>query len=303
MKRLNAIPQLLTCAWVKDEAAFIFSFHPPFIKFFSDQFSNPGRLLEDFLERNPGFRFDLGKTEDGIGLNGCLRHQTIKDGIFSFKYKVPSFYGFSPNVCPKCAGTKINPDNNRKCYHCRETGKEVIENSNGVQEFSSFCLSLYIFFKLADYCALDYSPHASAEYFKEHTPQNASDQQTMLFQFSEETGMTKAWAWSWLHNDSVRKVLDFEHEEELAVCEAMRDVQAALLLTKEPTHYFQLGANDDSKFWLMVPGSACTLGIESQSINNWDWGSILSPHNIDHRTAQISFLAGMTVIDEITRKK
>ena len=224
-------------------------------------------------------------------------------GIISFKYKIPSLKVFSGNVCSQCDGTAINNTNNWKCYHCSETGKELIFDEKAQENFSDFGLSVYILCKLMDYCAIDYSTYADKAYRKEYLSENMSDQQTMMFQLSEDTGITQGSAWAWLHNSVIEKVFTFNDNEEKKVREAMRDTQNKLFNRKENIISFRLYANSDNKFWLEVPGSACTLGTETQSLNNWKWGKVLSPHNVDHRTAQISFLAGLTVLNEIACRK
>lgn len=307
MNKNTAIPKLMTFNWMPDETSLIITLYPPFIEMLTGQFKKPGRLLEDFLARNPGFVFDSKNFNrgKGIGAGECLRYF---NGLgkcgreVSFRYQIPNLYIITEEICSECEGTKTNKRNGWKCYECRETGKKVIDDDKATENFQNFGLTMYIFSKLMDYCAMSYSGYADDEHMKICSEENFRNQQTMMFQISEKSGMSVAYMGAWLHNEVIKRVIQFNEVEELAVRQAMFDVECTLLQRKSDIRDFRLLINGDT-FWLQVPGSACTLGIESQFGNHWAWGSLLSPHNIDHRIAQLSFLAGLVVLNSIAVDK
>ncbi len=301
MNKNRAIPLQMTLLWNKDE--FSIELHHDFITYFKEQLQNPGRVMADFLKRNPSFVFNSENYKEGIGLNKCLTHAGNDSLSAKFKFKILPLYKFTENKCENCNGTGESNFADGKCYECRGTGKEKVEDVIVKSNFDDFCLTMYIFCKLIYYNVLKDSEHGENDEVGYFT-NDIQAQQTMMYHFSEDTGQTIAYSSGWLHDGLIKKVLNFSRDEEKMVNQAMYKVEAILLMQDSDGYErnFKIITNED-KFWLQVPGSACTLGIEDQSANFWDWGKILSPHNVDHRFAQMSFMAGLAVIDGIAKNK
>ncbi|KKQ35973.1 MAG: hypothetical protein US50_C0002G0033 [Candidatus Nomurabacteria bacterium GW2011_GWB1_37_5] len=321
MKKIeNAIPKLMEVRWHSPATAFIITFSQMFIEQLEIWINkNPGPLVTDFFKKNPGFRFNLGRKADGIsvgtcrraegiGLGGCLTHwnDLFFQSDYTFYYKIPALKVYTEELCENCNGTRLGKYNHYRCFVCNETGKKTVDNHECIKSFQDFGLTIYFFSRLMYTFAFDWSGYKDSK--RIHEPKNFADQQTMHFGISENTGMCVASMEAWLHNEIVKKVWEFTESEEKEVSRAMRDVDAKLHLrmrTESNLYDYRLYGNDKTgNFWLTVPGSACTLGIDGSDFgNHWDWGRRLTPHNIDHRTAQLCFLAGLAKLDEIAVSK
>ena len=304
----NAIPKLMEVRWLSEACAFVITFSPIFIEQLEIWFKNPGLLIADFLKRNKNFRFDFSHKSEGIGLNGRLIHwnDLFFQSDYSFYYKVPALSYFSDEPCEDCNGTRVKYSGWNGCFGCRQTGKKVESDVGAQENFHDFGMTMYILSRLMHSFALDWNEYKDTK--KIHVPKNFADQQTMLFQISEKIGMCKAYMGAWLHNEVIKRVWEFDEKEDNNVRDAMYSVESKLhLMVKRESDMmsFRLNGNiSTGNFWLEVPGSACTLGVEGDGLgNSWGWGKILSPHNIDHRTAQISFLAGLAKLDELALKR
>ncbi len=299
----KAMPKLMWLNWLQEEAAFVIHFSPLFLENLIAHFKNPGRLAQDFLTRHPGFVFDSEKLDSAIGMHECLQPLGIQfpDGRKSFIFKIPILKIITDEPCPQCKGSKINPFNHGSCNDCRETGKRFDPDEAAQKKFQGFGLSMYFFSKLAYLFHMEY---ANIENKKTYEARDLPDQQVMLFQISENTGYANAHMFGWLHDAIIEEVIKFNPVEQRAVAMAMESVEEKLYQQKNGTmSQFRLTSNDD-KFWLQVPGSACTLGVEGPQIGNcWEWGKILTSHNVDHRTAQICFLAGLATLTDIALSK
>ncbi len=297
------MPKLMWLNWLQEEAAFVIHFSPLFLEELAAHLKNPGRLAQDFLTTHPDFVFDPEKLDSALGVNACLLPLGVQipDGRKSFIFKIPSLRVISDLTCSECNGSKINPYNNGGCSECRETGKKFVVDETAQKEFQDFGLSMYFFSKLAYLFHMEY---ANIENKKTYEARDLTDQQVMLFQISESTGYNNSPMFAWLHDTIIGRVLNFDSEESKAVTDAMQTVELTLYQRKKDgMSQFRLTDNDES-FWLQVPGSACTLGIEGSQMGNcWEWGKILTPHNIDHRTAQVCFLAGLVTLTDIALSK
>ncbi len=302
MENRKAIPFLMGLNWLPEQAAFVLTINGLFIEKFckpTNDFINPYR--EILKTKYPKFVFNPENPENGFGINGCFTLKEVSPTGISFNYAIPSLKEHSEEICLECTEGVSNL-NQQSCYSCRGTTKKLIDDETGDESFHEFCTTILELSNFVHMVALFEYSRISKDF-----PLVASiqEEQTMVFELSEKTGFIKGWMSGWLHDAVIEKVKQFSDTEIMAVQTAMLTVESKLFLRNGENDIFsyKLVRSDTGSFFLQVPGSACTLGIEEQVGNSWSWGKKLSPHNVDHRTSQISLLAGLAMLNQIALSK
>lgn len=297
MKKQQGIPRLLQVYWNSENSSFTCSVSELFSERIKSLTKDGVRLYEFYKDKFGEFQLD---QDDSFGFGGVMEKVVQCGGDASYRCELLTLKVASQNKCHFCKGKGKNPYSGDICYLCAGQKVEFVDDVNASKIFSNFGATVSYLSRILHYTAMDWSPSSDSGVDFEDI--SLIEQQTMMFGMPFDGKSMDAW----LHKEVADMVRKFDDSERERVGKAMASVDGSVfpLHKTRSSHSFDYRLmQNDSSFWLMVPGSACTLGTEGDFGNLWRWGVQLSPHNIDHRFSQLYFLAGLAEIDAIFREK
>jgi hypothetical protein len=274
-------------SWDIEATALLFSIEKRLFPIIKSLFDFIIKKRPDMIPVDFSYNFsDLGETGKSFGLENQFVHESENDFEIVYRWVVPPVIHQTEELCPDCNGTLVDFFRNN-CRTCRQTGKKFdpVEDRN----FPAGMLTIYFLLNFLGIIILDES---------EEDPASEHRRQLVHAEISYKTGMCECWIGAWVSDEVSRWIEDAPNEEAKPIVKAMRSVEERLFCRNVDRYDFRFVADSGKRFWFQVPGSACTLGTDTGTINLYDTGTALSCHNIDHRCAQLSLIAGLAALSD-----
>lgn len=294
MKKLEYLPRIYRLGWDTPTATLFVSFNKEEIPKMKKWLDAPNRFMLELvkpLSENPINIESFGKPVS-FGFDDVFIFENENETEITYKWTLEPMRKIGNKKCTDCNGTGTHKINDRRCYKCRGGGKELEDVENN---FHSGMFTLWTLTKVADYLATSYISD-------EPLPENKLEQDIMCL-FSHTSGRHKCFSSGWISDEVLKWLVTIDEKQEKQIAEAMRKAEDLLLLKTNDAHDFRVNIYEDGRFWLSVPGDACTLGPSTHGINTYQVGHMLFDHNVDHRFQQIAFIAGLAKTQDLFSKR
>jgi len=239
---------------------------------------------------------NFGKPRKPIGYDRVIKwHRRNGDEII-YSHTLSPSWKQTRETCEQCEGSGLRMYPPRDCYDCFGTGKKHVTHENN---FAFFLLSLYPIIKFGN---LALSEQCIEKSERTWNPKTRKRQKSAV-DYSHESGRGECTISAWVQDEVATFIQTLTEEEVARVSETMRQVQEHISSRKKDPYDFQFFRSKDERdnFGFKILGSECTLrSIPNETIGMFgDIGATLYQHNVDARLDQISFIAGLTVINRM----
>jgi hypothetical protein len=278
-------------SWDIEAIALLFSIEKRLIPKIKALFEQITQNRPDIIPVSTADNFsEIGETGKSFGFQNQFVYEAETDTDITYRWVIPSVLYQTKKKCPECKGTLFTEYGN-KCRSCRQTGKKFEPIEDG--KFTDGMLTLYFLLDILGMIILDESDKEA----------NEDDRRQLVHvEISRTMGMCNCWILGWVSDEVSQWIDEAPNEDAKPITKAMGSVEERLYYRNVEGYDFRFSAQSGKRFWFQVPGSACTLGTDTGTMNLYSTGVALSPHNVDHRTAQLSFIAGLAALSDQVRK-
>ncbi len=283
------IPCWYELSWQKKEPAILVKVHRDFIR--SVKTVSKDAPIVVSLKEEFGFKDFIGSFEGNFGFDNAFVFLEQKEDFTEFVVKIPKIKKWTNKECTYCHGTgkEIFSETKRGCFHCEGKGKEYFFDWQAAYAISA---SFTVFTALAKFPKVVTS---------------ATILQLMTINASiNKENLGKAWL-DGEYSIPLVQWLSLLFEKSISdMVSAMKTTYDLMVGLKRFNLSEFKAAVDGKGGWLNIdcPGNACGLNpVHNAGYNiQKGLGYEFSSHNIESPVQQITLIAGLAALNDVSRK-